>query len=116
MLFLMDNFGEWLVAELDRRDISQSDLSRLSGLSQGTISNIISGVRGRGPESIVAIAKALKLPIEKVYREAGLLPPRPNHNEEIEQLVHEAEGMTKEEQLELLSYIRWKNNLRKKKK
>lgn len=112
----MDTFGEWLVAELDRQEISQSELSRLSGLSQGTISNIISGTRGRGPDSLSAIAKALKLPIERVYREAGLLPPARERSDEIDQIVHEAEGMTREEQLELLSYIRWRGNLRKKKK
>lgn len=111
----MDGFGAWLVEELDQRELSQSDLSRLSGLSQGTISNIISGTRGRGTDSLAAIAKALKLPVEQIYRRAGLLPAPKGLSEEIEQIVHEAEGMTKEEQLELLSYIRWRNNQRKKK-
>lgn len=110
----VDNFGTWLVAELEQRDLSQSDLARMSGLSRGTLSNMISGVRGRGPDSIMAIAKALKLPPEQVFRAAGILPPDKKINENIETIIHEVENLPPQDQAEILSYIRWKNNQRKK--
>jgi len=88
MASIMDTFGEWLIGELKQRDISQSKLARLSGLSEGTISNIISGTRGRGPDSLEAIARALKLPVDFVYRRAGLLPEEPDADPWVDEMTH----------------------------
>lgn len=66
-MFSMDNFGAWLLEELDKRELSQSQLAKMAGLSRGTLSNIISGTRGRGQDSIERIARALKLPPEHVF-------------------------------------------------
>lgn len=93
----MDNFGSWLVETLEVREITQSDLARMSGLSRGTISNIISGSRGRGPDSLRAIAKALRLPPEQIYRAAGILPQVPDVDEETEKIVYEAQDLTNQE-------------------
>lgn len=84
----MDNFGAWLLNELEERNMTQSELARLAGLSRGTLSNLISGTRGRGPDSIEAIARALKLPPDQVFRVAGLLPPKRDVDEETEELNH----------------------------
>jgi transcriptional regulator with XRE-family HTH domain len=115
IMFSMDNFGEWLVAELERRDLTQSDLSRMSGLSRGTLSNIVSSTRGRGPSSLLAIAKALKLPPEQVFRTAGLLPPALKSDEETERIVYEMSDLTPQEKEEVLAFINMKRNLRKRK-
>lgn len=112
----MDNFSSWLVQELEERGLSQSDLSRMSGLSRGTVNNIVSGTRGRGPESLSAIARALKLPPEKLYRVAGLLPSAVKVDEEMEQILHEIAKLNKADQREVLAYIRMKRNLREKEK
>jgi transcriptional regulator with XRE-family HTH domain len=81
-------FSEWLMNELNKREINQSELARLSGISRGAISHIINGVRQPGPEVCDAIAKALKLPPETVFRAAGLLPPKPEIDQKIEDLNH----------------------------
>lgn len=70
----MENFGSWLLAELEKRDWSQSDLVKTAGISRGTLSNIISGTRGVGNESMIAIAHALKMSPVTIFRKAGLLP------------------------------------------
>ncbi len=85
-MFSMDNFGTWLLNELESRGLSQSELARMAGLARGTLSNLINGTRGRGPDSIEAIARALKLPPELVFREAGLLPSKPSRDDETEEL------------------------------
>ena len=90
----MDNFGKWLLQELENRDMSQSELSRLSGLSRGTLSNLISGTRGRGPDSIEAIARAFKMPPEQVFRVAGLLPPKPDEDAWVEEQAHKLSLLT----------------------
>jgi len=117
-MFLMSNrqdLSNWLQAELQNRDWSQSELARASGLHRAIISKIILQGSDPKPETLEAIAKALKFPPEQVYRVAGILPPAPNVDEEIEQIVHETSKLSKDDQREILAFIRMKNNLRKKK-
>jgi transcriptional regulator with XRE-family HTH domain len=71
----MENFGSWLLQELEKRNWSQSDLVRASGISRGTLSNIISGNRGIGEKSLIAIADALNISPITIFRKTGLLPP-----------------------------------------
>lgn len=68
------DFPEWLNDELQQRGWTQADLARKSGLTTAGISRILSGQRDPGPEALIAIAEALKLPPEHVFRKAGLLP------------------------------------------
>lgn len=67
------NFSRWLKENLDQREMTQADLARESGLTSAAISRIMRGSRGVGPEGCRAIAHALKLSEEKVFRQAGLL-------------------------------------------
>lgn len=59
---------------MKKRGISPADLSHLARKDQGVISRILNGQRKPSPETIRAIAIALKLPPETVFRAAGLLP------------------------------------------
>jgi len=54
-----------------------AELSRRANLDQGLISRIRKGETKPTPETLQAIAKALNLPVEYVYRCAGLLPKKP---------------------------------------
>jgi len=72
----MDNlFGIWLLEELEKRGMSQADLSRSSGITTAQMSRIISGTRGAGKKTLTAIAHALRLPPDLVFEKAGILPP-----------------------------------------
>lgn len=110
----MNTFSDWLVLTLEEKDWSQADLARQAEVSPAAISDIISGRRNVGKNTAKAIAKALKLPPEQVFRAAGILPPDKKINENIETIIHEVEGLPPQDQAEILSYIRWKNNQRKK--
>jgi len=68
-------FGEWLQEQLDSRGWHQARLARRSGISAGQIARVINDTRQPGPEFCRAIAKALELPEELVFRQAGLLSP-----------------------------------------
>jgi transcriptional regulator with XRE-family HTH domain len=68
----MEKFSKWLNTELQKRDWKQADLIRLTGLDSSTISNIFNEKRNVGPEACTAIAHALRLPPEQVFRAAGL--------------------------------------------
>ncbi len=67
-------FSDWLLDQLTRRDMNQSELSRLSGVSRGAISHLINGTRKPGPDVLKSIAGALHLPPDEVFRAAGILP------------------------------------------
>ena len=69
------NFSDWLNSEMMRLGWSQADLARASGLTTAAISRYINGGRSIGPDAANAIAKALNVPVETVFRAAGLLPP-----------------------------------------
>ena len=71
----MTKFSDWLVGQLHTRDISPAQLSRLMHKKdQGVVSRLLRGERNPSTETIDAIARALKLPAEEVYRAAGILP------------------------------------------
>jgi transcriptional regulator with XRE-family HTH domain len=108
-------FASWLNAALAEKGWTQAELARRSGLTRQVISYYFSEKSKQPDETALQkIAKAFKLPVQQVYRAAGILPPDKEISEEIEQILHELAGMSREEQLEALSYIRWRNNQRKK--
>lgn len=110
------NFSNWLNTKMREHSWSQSDLARASGLTRQAISYYLSEKSKQPDEfALQRIAHALKLPPEQVYRAAGILPQKPNLDEDMEQILHEVEKLNKEDQLEVLAYIRMKRNLRKKK-
>lgn len=82
------SFSQWLLKELESREWSQIELSRRSGVSQAQITRVLSGERGIGEKALSAIAKALKLPPEQVFRAAGVLPKKADSDEWIEQMNH----------------------------
>lgn len=88
IMYTMENFGDWLLKQLKDRNISQSELARLAGISKGTISNLINGTRGAGQDSLSAIAHALKLPPELVFEKAGILPTKPELSPIKRALIH----------------------------
>jgi len=102
------NFIKWLEAELRVRNWSQSDLARKARIRPNTVSRVLSGERRPGPDFCRAVAGALGYPAEVVFRRAGLLPPRPEVDEEIEQAVYLLAQMTPAARREALAYIRFK--------
>ena len=58
---LAENFATNLRTEMARRSLSQSELSRQSGVRQATISEVLAGKREPTFETIEAIADVLKV-------------------------------------------------------
>lgn len=89
-----ERFSAWLQEELGKRDWSQSDLSKMSGLHRAIISKTILGASTPTPETLEAIAKGLSIPKEHVFQVAGLLPQKREVDEETEELNHLLELLT----------------------
>ncbi|MCL4296117.1 MAG: helix-turn-helix transcriptional regulator [Anaerolineae bacterium] len=74
-------FAQWLQEQLAERDWIPAELAKRAGIQGGSLSHILNGTRKVGPESCIAIAKALNLPPEVVFRRAGLLPETENEGD-----------------------------------
>lgn len=105
------NFPAWLLAELEKRNMSQADLARKSSVTAPQISRIISGSRGAEGRTLSAIAKALKLPPEEVYRAAGILPPEPFEKRLTNQITHLTNLLPPNEQQDILEFVKFRLRL-----
>lgn len=101
----METFGEWLNAEVEERGWSFRELSRRAGVSQSAISLVLSG-EPPGPKSCRGIARALNLPVEEVFRRAGILPPSTEKTPSLRELDHLFTQLTPEQQDDVLTFVR----------
>lgn len=108
------SFSEWLLKTLKERGLSQSDLARAAGVSRAAISDIISSRRNIGTDVAKSIAKALKLPVEQVYRAAGLLPIASEREQLIEIILHELDTLTPEDRDDVIEFIEFKARRKRK--
>jgi transcriptional regulator with XRE-family HTH domain len=106
------NFADWLREKLKKENWSQAELSRRSGVSPAQITRVISGERGLGEQSILAIAQALKLPPEEVFRAAGLLPSVSAERSKINELEHLANMLGDDDLQEVIEYAKMRLRLK----
>lgn len=77
-----ETLGERLRATRKAKHMTQAQLANKAGLSQGTIGNIESGIRGYG-ESLLDIAKALGVSAEYLRMETDRAETAPASNDSI---------------------------------
>ena len=82
------HFSEWLRSEMDKRGWSQSDCARSASLNRAVIHKLLNGKSKPQPPTLVAIARAFKIPVETAYRAAGLLPPSADSDDTTIELVY----------------------------
>ena len=81
-------FIEWLQGELNKREWTQAKFSKKSKISQSQITRILNGTRGIGPDTCKKIARALNLPEDDVFRQAGLLTSKPDDPPDLSEWIH----------------------------
>lgn len=101
-----DNFSAWLEDELAARNWKPADLAMRAGITQAAISNILNGNREIGAKAALAIAGALNLPPDRVFREAGILPasPGPERDPTFQELLDIMKNLPPDERQEILDY------------
>ena len=75
---------DWLLRQLETKNVSMGEASRGAGINQGAVSSIINGERP-GLRQCKGLAVYFDVPVEQVLRMAGHLPAEPEHDELIEQ-------------------------------
>ncbi len=105
-----EHFGKWLQKEIDERGWPMSELARRAEVSHTAISRVVSGERGAGPELCRAIAHALEMPEERVFRVAGLLSelPAPEEDFTFAEVYEMLKHLTPGERQEVLEYVQWR--------
>jgi len=81
-------FTEWLQIEMDKRGWSQSECARACDLNRAVINKLLNGKCKPQPVTLIAIARGFKIPVETVYRAAGLLPSSNHDDETTQELIH----------------------------
>ena len=81
-------FKDWLLQEMSKREWSQADLARSADLNRAVINKLLNGQSSPRPSTLEAIARAFKLPVESVYRVAGLLPEVTEDDSFTEEALH----------------------------
>jgi transcriptional regulator with XRE-family HTH domain len=108
-------FNGWLLKKLQEMNWKQADLARHSGITRAAISNYING-RVPDETALNKIAKAFKIPPEIVFRAAGLLPPQNETSELIEEITHITQGLSSQDQEDILEFAKLRKNLAEKRK
>ena len=80
--------AEWLQSEIDKRGWSQSDCARACDLNRAVINKLLNGKCKPQPNTLIAIARGFKIPVETAYRAAGLLPPSTDGDDYTQELIH----------------------------
>jgi transcriptional regulator with XRE-family HTH domain len=78
----------WLQSELSARGWSYNALARRAGLSPAGVSQVMAGRQNPGVSFCRGVAQALNEPAVKVFRLAGLLPPEPERDETMDEILH----------------------------
>jgi transcriptional regulator with XRE-family HTH domain len=99
-------FSQWLLEMLKDRAWSQAELARRSGLSRTAISDVISEKAKAGNAFCRSVASAFHVPVDDVYRAAGLLPTKPEHDEKVSEIDHIYHELDDDNRQDLLEYAR----------
>ena len=101
-------FGEWLKRELEERKLSQYALAKMIGVTPTHINHIINHRRKPSAEMLKAISRGLKLPVEEVYRRAGILSPVSENTKQKEELIYLFDQFPDNEKSDLITYMQIK--------
>jgi transcriptional regulator with XRE-family HTH domain len=108
----MRKFGDWLSEQLKQRDMIPADLTRLTGLESGVLSNLINNKRSQpSVDTSKRIAKALNIPLEEVYRAADILPPQPDVDTIAEAILTLVLELKTEDKKDVLEYAKLRHKL-----
>ncbi len=84
----MTDFADWLEEQLVSKEWRPAELASRSRLDPGFVNHLLNRNRNPGPKACRAIAHALDLPEEEVFRQAGLLSPKNEDPPTLREWIH----------------------------
>lgn len=108
------DFPQWLQKKMDERGWGQSDLAREARINRQVIWGYLNRKRGKPDEDqLKAIARALEIPLEEIYRVAGILPPEPEPDLLTKAIMHLVRDLENDEKNEVLEYVKLRRRISK---
>jgi transcriptional regulator with XRE-family HTH domain len=101
----MNEFVEWVQYLLDTHGLKQADIARNQNITTAAVSKMMNRQARPGFEMCAAISATFNLPLEEVYRQAGLLPTKPNTGILEERAAYIFKQLPEEDQQEILDYL-----------
>jgi len=102
----MESFADWLNDELTKRGWSRSEAARRGKISASMIDKVINGYANPGLDFCTGIARAFRLDPENVLRRAGLLPPQPAHDAQLDAALFLFRQLPAHDQDKILAFMR----------
>lgn len=101
-------FHLWLQDQLALRGMKQNELARRMGRDPALISKIVNGLTQPKEVLCKALAEALELPYEEVFRAAGLIEDKPvdQVDQILEEIILQLGHCNVIEKADILAYIR----------
>jgi len=102
------DFSDWLNKQMNEKGWSQAELARRAGINRQVVSNYINKQREKPDYDIlIAIARALNIPPETIFRAAGLLTPVSPDTEYEKRLIYLVRMLNDRYQKQILDYAEW---------
>lgn len=89
----MRPFVDWLLAELEYRGWSRSEAARRGRISPSMIDKVIGGFSAPGLHFCESMARAFEMPLEDIFRLAGILPPLSDSDPSTAQLLQRLDAL-----------------------
>ena len=102
----IEDFWQWAEKELEIQHLNWYRVEQISGLSNAAISKRARELLPPTDTTCRAIAQAFKLPLENVFRRAGLLPPLPIQDDNFEAALFLFRQLSEEDQEKFLIWLR----------
>jgi transcriptional regulator with XRE-family HTH domain len=90
-------FSEWLQSEIQQRDWSAIDLSKVAKSDASYIYRVINKERSPGNDFCRAIAQAFSIPEQEVFIRAGLMTRPKDYDPNTARLAHNIANLSDEE-------------------
>lgn len=104
---MSSNFLEWFETLMTQNGITNAEFARRGGVSESIISKVRNQERGIGFEFCQAVSKVFDIPLQNVYRKAGLLPSIEDNELGSEELIFLFRSLSIDGQKEILKYARF---------
>ena len=108
-----EEFVFFIKEELTIRNWSNAELAKRSGISQAHISRVLNSDYLPGIDLLKSFSHALNVPVEQLFRLAGLLPEKKELEPEKERMLHlfsQLEHKEKQLILDFLEFLTNRNN------
>ncbi len=103
----MAMFGDWLKSELNKKNMPQSRLAEIIGVTPTHVNHIVHNRRKPSNDLIRAISSALRISEEKVFREADVLNPVSTRDEQIEEITYIFNNLSQAGKESAIRYFRF---------